>query len=64
MSLRHAQPMGGNTSIIFALDNISDLEKLLNPAIPVTSIKIARHDPCPGGREKKFKKCRSAPIAT
>jgi len=38
-------------------EDISDLEKLLNPPKPVQSIKIGRNDPCPCGSRKKYKKC-------
>ncbi|MEA3435265.1 MAG: PBPRA1643 family SWIM/SEC-C metal-binding motif protein [Thermodesulfobacteriota bacterium] len=38
-------------------EDISDLEKLLNPPRPVQSEKIGRNDPCPCGSGKKFKKC-------
>jgi SWIM/SEC-C metal-binding protein len=38
-------------------EDISDLEKLLNPPKPVQSAKIGRNDPCPCGSGKKYKKC-------
>jgi SWIM/SEC-C metal-binding protein len=38
-------------------EDISDLEKLLNPPKPVQSLKIGRNDPCPCGSGKKYKKC-------
>ena len=38
-------------------EDISDLEKLLNPVKPVASDKINRNDPCPCGSGKKYKKC-------
>ena len=38
-------------------EDISDLEKLLNPPKPVRSVKIGRNDPCPCGSGKKYKKC-------
>ena len=38
-------------------EDISDLEKLLNPPLPVKSDKIGRNDPCPCGSGKKYKKC-------
>jgi len=38
-------------------EDISDLEKLLNPIKPVQSMKIGRNDPCPCGSGKKYKKC-------
>ncbi len=38
-------------------EDISDLEKLLNPSQPVKSVKIGRNDPCTCGSGKKYKKC-------
>ena len=38
-------------------EDISALERLLNPPEPVKSSKIARNDPCPCGSGKKYKKC-------
>jgi SWIM/SEC-C metal-binding protein len=38
-------------------EDISDLEKLLNPPQAVRSEKIGRNDPCPCGSGKKYKKC-------
>jgi len=38
-------------------EDISDLEKMLNPAKPATSNKINRNSPCSCGSEKKYKKC-------
>ena len=38
-------------------ENISDLEKALNPPMPVKSEKIGRNDPCICGSGKKYKKC-------
>lgn len=39
-------------------EDISDLEKLLNPTKPAQSTKkVGRNDPCPCGSGKKFKKC-------
>ena len=38
-------------------EDISDLEKLLNPPKPVQSVKIGRNYPCPCGSGKKYKKC-------
>lgn len=38
-------------------EDISDLERLLNPPAPIKSEKVRRNDPCPCGSEKKFKKC-------
>ncbi len=41
-------------------EDISDLEKLLNPQQVVKSEKIGRNDPCPCGSGKKYKKCCGA----
>jgi len=39
-------------------EDISDLEKLLNPPAPTFNhIKLGRNDPCFCGSGKKFKKC-------
>lgn len=40
-------------------EDISDIEKLLNPPAPVlvAKMKIGRNDPCECGSGKKFKKC-------
>ena len=38
-------------------EDISDLEKLLNPVQPAKSEKIGRNAPCPCGSGKKYKKC-------
>ena len=38
-------------------EDISDLEKMLNPPKPVTSQKVGRNNPCPCGSGKKYKKC-------
>ena len=38
-------------------EDISDLEKLLNPPKPAKSGKIGRNEPCPCGSGKKYKKC-------
>jgi len=38
-------------------EDISDLEKLLNPPKPDQYVKIGRNDPCPCGSGKKYKKC-------
>jgi SWIM/SEC-C metal-binding protein len=38
-------------------EDISALEKLLNPQQPVKSEKIGRNDPCPCGSGRKYKKC-------
>jgi SWIM/SEC-C metal-binding protein len=41
-------------------EDISDMEKALNPPVPIQSQKIGRNDPCPCGSGKKFKKCCGA----
>ncbi|MDY0223105.1 MAG: SEC-C metal-binding domain-containing protein [Desulfobacterium sp.] len=41
-------------------EDMSDLEKLLNPPQLVKSVKIGRNDPCPCGSGKKYKKCCGA----
>jgi SWIM/SEC-C metal-binding protein len=41
-------------------EDISDLEKLLNPPAPAQSVKIERNAPCPCGSGKKYKKCCGA----
>ena len=41
-------------------EDISDLEKLLNPTPPATAQKTGRNDPCPCGSGKKYKKCCGA----
>jgi len=38
-------------------EDISDIERLLNPPMPVVSQKINRNAPCPCGSGKKSKKC-------
>ena len=38
-------------------EDISDLEKLLNPPKPLQVVKTGRNDPCPCGSGKKYKKC-------
>jgi len=39
-------------------EDISDIERLLNPAKPVAkAITIGRNDPCPCGSGKKYKRC-------
>lgn len=38
-------------------EDISDLERLLNPVMAVKSEKVGRNEPCPCGSGKKFKKC-------
>ncbi len=38
-------------------EDISDVERLLNPPKPVTSEKVDRNSPCPCGSGKKYKKC-------
>ena len=41
-------------------EDITDLEKLLNPSQPKVSAKIGRNEPCPCGSGKKYKKCCGA----
>ncbi|SJM94346.1 PBPRA1643 family SWIM/SEC-C metal-binding motif protein [Crenothrix polyspora] len=41
-------------------EDISDLEKALNPPKPAISAKINRNDACPCGSGKKYKKCCAA----
>ena len=43
-------------------EDISDLEKALNPPAPVQSEKVSRNDPCPCGSGKKYKKCCGAGV--
>ena len=38
-------------------DDITDLEKMLNPPKPASSSKVGRNEPCPCGSGNKFKKC-------
>jgi SWIM/SEC-C metal-binding protein len=38
-------------------EDISDLEKALNPVLPVISSKVDRNSPCICGSGKKYKKC-------
>lgn len=38
-------------------EDISDVEKLLNPPQPLISQKVDRNAPCPCGSGKKAKKC-------
>lgn len=38
-------------------EDISDLEKMLNPPKPLISQKVGRNEPCPCGSGKKYKKC-------
>jgi len=41
-------------------EDISDLERALNPPQLLTSKKIGRNEPCPCGSGKKYKKCCGA----
>jgi SWIM/SEC-C metal-binding protein len=41
-------------------EDISDLEKMLNPTNTAVSNKVGRNDPCPCGSGKKYKKCCGA----
>ena len=38
-------------------EDISDLDRLLNPLKPIASQKVGRNDPCPCGSGLKYKKC-------
>jgi SWIM/SEC-C metal-binding protein len=38
-------------------EDVSDLDRLLNPPQPFTSNKVGRNDACSCGSGKKFKKC-------
>jgi len=38
-------------------EDISELERLLNPRCPVISDRTGRNEPCPCGSGKKYKKC-------
>ena len=38
-------------------EDISDLERMLKPAVPATSTKVERNGPCPCGSRRKYKKC-------
>ena len=38
-------------------EDISDLERLLNPPEPLKSTKVDRNASCPCGSGKKYKKC-------
>jgi SWIM/SEC-C metal-binding protein len=39
-------------------EDISDVERLLNPQAPVTAkAKVGRNDPCPCGSGLKYKQC-------
>ncbi len=41
-------------------EDITDLERALNPPEPAKSDKVSRNDPCPCGSGKKYKKCCGA----
>ncbi len=41
-------------------EDISDLEKMLNPDKPIKSNKISRNAPCSCGSGRKYKKCCGA----
>ncbi len=41
-------------------EDISDLDRMLNPPESAVSDKIGRNTPCPCGSGKKFKKCCGA----
>ncbi|MGH8239592.1 MAG: SEC-C metal-binding domain-containing protein, partial [Steroidobacteraceae bacterium] len=38
-------------------EDISDFERVMNPATPVRSAKVGRNEPCPCGSGKKYKRC-------
>jgi len=38
-------------------EDISDLERMLNPELPTVVIKVNRNSPCTCGSGKKYKKC-------
>ena len=38
-------------------EDISDVEKLLNPPLPIKVISIGRNEPCLCGSGKKYKQC-------
>jgi SWIM/SEC-C metal-binding protein len=38
-------------------EDISDLERALNPQQPLISQKVGKNDPCSCGSGKKYKKC-------
>src|SRR3979490_3054381 len=44
-------------------EDISDFERLMNPATPVKSAKVGRNEPCPCGSGKKYKRCCADPEA-
>jgi SWIM/SEC-C metal-binding protein len=45
-------------------EDISDLEKLLNPPKQkIADKKIGRNDPCPCGSGKKYKKCCGSSVS-
>jgi SWIM/SEC-C metal-binding protein len=41
-------------------EDISDMERMLTPALPIRSTKVDRNGPCPCGSGKKYKKCCGA----
>jgi SWIM/SEC-C metal-binding protein len=45
-------------------EDISDLEKALNPPLPAQSVKFGRNDPCPCGSGQKFKKCCGSSVVS
>lgn len=43
-------------------EDVSDVERLLNPALPVsTGPKTGRNEPCPCGSGLKYKRCCGGP---
>ena len=45
-------------------EDISDLEKALNPPEPFRAEHIGRNDPCPCGSGRKYKRCCGARAET
>jgi len=43
-------------------EDLSDLERKLNPSIPQKATKTGRNEPCTCGSGKKFKKCCGANV--
>ncbi len=42
----------------FEAEDVSDIDRLLNPPVPVrVEAKPRRNDPCPCGSGKKYKRC-------
>ena len=43
-------------------EDLSDLERKLNPRVPHEATKMGRNEPCTCGSGKKFKKCCGANV--